>query len=107
MAGIERLCRPGYFRTMAPDDRSSTSMNVSLPRSLRSFVDARVSDSCYTSASEYIRELIRKDRDQRSAQDRLESLVAEGIASGPAEPFEDDFFDKLKARVRAAKGETP
>jgi len=37
---------------MDTDDRSSTSMNVSLPKILRSFVEERVSNSSYTSASE-------------------------------------------------------
>jgi len=95
---------------MDTDDRTSTSMNVSLPKTLRSFVDERVSSSSYTSASEYVRELIRKDREHRAAKDRLEELLLEGLASGPAEPFEDDFFEKLKERVRgarASKSESP
>lgn len=92
------------------DDRSSTSMNISLPKALRSFVDERVASSAYTSASEYVRELIRKDREQRAAKVRLEGLLLEGLASGPAEPFEDDFFETLKERARgdrASDSESP
>jgi antitoxin ParD1/3/4 len=88
---------------MDTDDRSTTSMNISLPKSLRSFVEECVSSSSYTSASEYVRELIRKDREHRVAKDRLEDLLLEGLVSGPADPFEDEFFEKLKERVRSAR----
>jgi antitoxin ParD1/3/4 len=89
--------------SMDTDDRSTTSMNISLPKSLRSFVEECVSSSSYTSASEYLRELIRKDREHRVAKDRLEDLLLEGLVSGPADPFEDEFFEKLKERVRSAR----
>jgi antitoxin ParD1/3/4 len=84
---------------METDDRSSTSMNVSLPKSLRSFVDERVSSSSYTSASEYVRELIRKDRERQAAHDRLEELLLEGLASGPASEWTEDDWASIRERV--------
>ena len=38
------------------------SMNISLPDPLKQFVDGQVSQGRYSSASEYVRELIRADR---------------------------------------------
>jgi len=84
---------------MDTDDRSSTSMNVSLPKTLRSFVDERVSSSSYTSASEYVRELIRKDRKHHAAHDRLEELLLEGLASGPASDWTEDDWASIRERV--------
>jgi len=84
---------------MDNEDRSSTSMNVSLPKKLRSYIDERVSSSAYTSASEYVRELVRRDRDQRSTQDRLEELLLEGIASGPAAEWTDEDWNSIRERV--------
>ncbi|MEX1025023.1 MAG: type II toxin-antitoxin system ParD family antitoxin [Planctomycetota bacterium] len=84
---------------MDTEDRSSTSMNISLPKSLRSFVDERVSSSSYTSASEYVRELIRKEREHQAAQDRLEKLLLEGLASGPATEWTDDDWASIRERV--------
>ncbi|HKX46751.1 MAG TPA: type II toxin-antitoxin system ParD family antitoxin [Planctomycetota bacterium] len=84
---------------MDSDDRSSTSMNVSLPKSLRSFVEERVSSSSYTSASEYVRELIRKDRERRAAQERLEELLLEGLGSGPASEWTEDDWASIRERV--------
>jgi len=84
---------------MGTNDRSSTSMNVSLPRTLRSFVDERVSTSSYTSASEYVRELIRKDREHRAANDRLEELLLEGLASGPSSEWTEGEWTSIRERV--------
>ncbi len=81
------------------DDDRPTSMNVSLPKALRSFVDERVSSSSYTSASEYVRELIRKDREHRAAQDRLEELLLEGLASGPASEWTEADWASIRERV--------
>jgi antitoxin ParD1/3/4 len=84
---------------MDADDRSSTSMNVSLPKSLRSFVEERVASSAYTSASEYVRELIRKDRERCAAQERLEELLFEGLASGPASDWTEGDWSAVRERV--------
>lgn len=74
-------------------------MNVSLPQSLRSFVEERVANSSYTSASEYVRELIRKDREQLAAQGRLEELLVEGLASGPAAEWTEEDWSTIRGRV--------
>jgi antitoxin ParD1/3/4 len=84
---------------MDTDDRSSTSMNVSLPKTLRSFVDERVSSSSYTSASEYVRELIRRDREHHAAHDRLEELLLEGLASGSASEWTEADWASVRERV--------
>jgi antitoxin ParD1/3/4 len=39
-------------------------MNISLPDTLKSFVDEQVSQGSYGTSSEYVRELIRKDQDR-------------------------------------------
>jgi antitoxin ParD1/3/4 len=74
-------------------------MNVSLPKALRNFVDERVSSSAYTSASEYVRELIRKDREHHAAHDRLEELLLDGLASGPASEWTEDDWSSLRERL--------
>lgn len=42
-----------------------STMNISLPNSLKSFVDEQVSERGYGTSSEYVRELIRKDQDRQ------------------------------------------
>lgn len=72
-------------------------MNVSLPESLKDFVDDQVSRRGYSTSSEYVRELIRKDQDRQ----RLRGLLLEGAASDSAAPADDAYFASLRKRARA------
>ena len=54
------------------------SMNISLPEPLKAFVDGQISTGRYSSASEYVRELIRAD-EKRKAEEQLESLLLAGL----------------------------
>jgi antitoxin ParD1/3/4 len=56
------------------------SMNISLPDPLKQFVDVQIAKGRYSSASEYVRELIRAD-ERRKAEDQLEMLLLEGLSS--------------------------
>jgi antitoxin ParD1/3/4 len=76
-----------------------TTMNVSLPDSLKSFVDEQVSACGYSTSSEYVRQLIRKDQDRQ----RLRGLLLEGAASRPTAPADDAYFDTLRQRARQSK----
>jgi antitoxin ParD1/3/4 len=75
------------------------TMNISLPNSLKSFVDEQVESRGYGTSSEYVRELIRKDQDRQ----RLRALLLEGPASGPAVPLEPSYFEDMRKRVRKHK----
>ena len=78
-----------------------STMNISLPDSLKSFVDEQVSQRGYGTSSEYVRELIRKDRDRM----HLRGLLLAGAESAPAEPADVAYFDALRRRVlRPARG---
>lgn len=75
-----------------------STMNISLPETLKSFVDDQVSARGYSTSSEYVRELIRKDQDRQ----RLRGLLLEGATSPPAVTADADYFDRLRDRVRDA-----
>ena len=75
-----------------------STMNISLPDSLKSFVDEQVSQRGYSTSSEYVRELIRKDQDRL----RLRELLLAGAASDAASVVDSDYFEGLRASVRKA-----
>ena len=77
-----------------------STMNISLPDALKSFVDEQVSQRGYGTSSEYVRELIRKDQDRQ----HLRGLLLAGAASAPAAPVDADYFESLRARVRNVQG---
>lgn len=72
-----------------------TTMNISLPDALKSFVDAQVSERGYGTSSEYVRDLIRTDQDRR----QLRALLLQGASSAPGEPVTATYFDALRQRV--------
>ncbi|WP_300088094.1 type II toxin-antitoxin system ParD family antitoxin [uncultured Nitrosomonas sp.] len=76
-----------------------STMNISLPDTLKVFVDEQVNQRGYSTSSEYIRELIRKDQGRQ----QLRSLLIEGAASAPTSLVDNDYFDSLRARVRKAR----
>ena len=59
-----------------------STMNISLPDPMKTFVDEQVEARGYGSSSEYVRDLIRKDGDRQ----RLRGLLLGGAESSPAEP---------------------
>jgi antitoxin ParD1/3/4 len=67
-------------------------MNISVPDPLKEFVDHQIAGGRYSSVSEYIRELIRDD-EKRKADERLESLLFEGLESEESELTRQDFDD--------------
>ena len=74
------------------------SLNISLPAPLREWIEAQVKGGRYGNASEYVRELIRRDQD-RQAQERLESLLLEGVQSGAASPLTKQDWKELRTEV--------
>lgn len=81
------------------------TMNISLPDPLKDFVDGQIAEGRYSSVSEYIRELIRGD-EKRKAQERLETLLLEGLESEETELTRadlDDIRQEALARLKKRK----
>ena len=76
-----------------------STMNISLPDTLKTFVDEQVAGRGYGTSSEYVRELIRNDQDRQ----RLRGLLLEGAASAPGDLVDRRYFDGLRERVRGRK----
>lgn len=72
-----------------------STMNISLPDPMKTFVDEQVEARGYGSSSEYVRDLIRKDGDRQ----KLRSLLLVGAESSPAESADAAYFDTLRARI--------
>ena len=73
-----------------------TTVTISLPESLKQFVDSQVADKGYGNVSEYFRTLLREAQ-EKERDARLEVLLLEGLASGDPIPVNEEFWNKLKA----------
>ena len=82
------------------------TMNISLPDSLKQFADGQIAQGRYSSASEYVRELIRAD-EKRKTEEQLEAKLLEGLSGPESELTSADWSDihkealaKLEARKK-------
>ena len=76
----------------------TTSMNISLPESLKDYVRQRVVQRHYSNPSDYIRALIREDR-KHAAEEELETLLLQGLESGTPVHVDDAFWKKKRDRL--------
>jgi antitoxin ParD1/3/4 len=74
-----------------------SSMNISLPESLRTYVESRVESGAYSTPSEFVRDLIRRDREQ----EEIEQKLLESLQS-PAVPVGKNFWKDVR-RIAHAK----
>jgi antitoxin ParD1/3/4 len=80
-------------------------LNVSLPPALKSWIDHRVAEGRYSSASDYVRDLVR--RDQESEPDDIawvKARLAEGMASGVIDKDAKAVLRDIMAEYPADRG---
>jgi len=77
---------------------STSTLNISLPDSMRQFVEEKISRDGYGTISEYVRELIRSD--QRSEQSQFDRLIAEAFESGKPSPLTKGDIDTARKLVK-------
>jgi len=71
------------------------TMNISLPDPMKQFVEEQVAARDYSSASEYMRELVRADQ-KRNAKEQLERTLLESLLDGEAQEATPEFWSKLR-----------
>jgi antitoxin ParD1/3/4 len=79
-------------------------MNVSIPEKLKGWAEQRVAEGRYSSTSDYIRDLVRRDQEQEEKRQRLQAAIDEGLASGVSERDPFDYVEELRAGLRARAG---
>ncbi|MEO8099032.1 MAG: type II toxin-antitoxin system ParD family antitoxin [Acidobacteriota bacterium] len=74
------------------------SLNISLPQSLKEYVEGQVSSCGYSTPSEYVRELLRQDQKKR-AEEKLEALLLEGLNSGDAIEITPEYWERKRTQL--------
>ncbi|OYW99631.1 MAG: antitoxin [Bosea sp. 32-68-6] len=57
------------------------TMNISLPDQMKAWVEAQTETGRYGNASDYVRDLIRRDQEKRDSIARIQA-IDEGVRSG-------------------------
>ena len=79
------------------------TMNISLPDQMKAWVEAQTQTGDYANASDYVRDLIRRDRERRQALNEIQELLDEGMNSGPPFEFDSEAFLKRMHERHNAK----
>jgi antitoxin ParD1/3/4 len=74
------------------------TMNISLPDLMKQYVDEQVVAGEYSSASEYMRQLVRADQ-KRNAREQLEQTLLESITEGDAQEATPESWSTLRAEL--------
>lgn len=77
------------------------TMNVSLPDPMKEWVEAQSRTGRYSNASDYVRDLIRRDQERSDKITQMQKLIDEGLSSGIGTMSMDEIFDAAQARVGA------
>lgn len=79
------------------------TMNVSLPDTMKDWVEAQAGTGRYANASDYVRDLIRRDQDRLAKIAELQHLVDAGLASGISTRTPNEIRQLGRDRLAAAQ----
>lgn len=80
-----------------------SQVTIALPPVLDEWVDARLAEGEFVDAADYLRELVRRDREAGSRR-WLKAMIDEGLSSGIVEKDIDQVFDELIAEDPDLRG---
>ena len=75
-------------------------MNVSIPDKLKGWAESRVAEGRYSSTSDYIRDLVRRDQEQEEKLQALRAAIDEGRKSGVSDRDPLEYLAELRAGLR-------
>lgn len=78
------------------------TMNVSLPDQMKRWVEEQVQTGRYGNASDYVRDLVRRDQERAEAREKLQQMVDEALASGINSKSRDELLEQMMSRALAA-----
>ncbi len=73
-------------------------MNILLPDPMKAWVEYQIKGGQYANASDYVRSLIRRDREFKEKHERLREAILAGLDSGVSDRAVDQIWNDVKAR---------
>lgn len=78
------------------------TMNVSLPDKMKQWVEDQVQTGRYGNASDYVRDLVRRDQERSEAREKLQQMVDEALASGITSIGREELLARMRLKAKAA-----
>ncbi|HEY4250538.1 MAG TPA: type II toxin-antitoxin system ParD family antitoxin [Roseomonas sp.] len=79
------------------------TMNVSLPDPMKDWVEKQAQTGRYSNASDYVRDLIRRDQERADKLAELQRLITEGIDSGISDRSIGDVLEAARRQAKSAR----
>jgi antitoxin ParD1/3/4 len=97
---IGNICHilPYYGRANSREDVMAT-MNISVPDPMKDWVQDQIDGGKYASSSDYVRDLIRKDQQERDKLAVLQAAISLGFESAPAGKLDIEFIKRKAKRL--------
>ena len=76
-----------------------TSINISLPEAMRTWVDEQVGRGDYSTVSEYFRELLRAEQ-KRQLREEIDARLLEALNSGEPIELTPEYWEDLRREAR-------
>ncbi len=70
---------------------------ISITDEMEAFIRSRVASGDYANDSEYIRDLIRREKARKQAEEELRAMIQEGLDSGPSDKTVEDIWQEVLA----------
>lgn len=80
------------------------TMNVSLPDAMKDWVESQARSGRYGNASDYVRDLIRRDQERADKIAAMQLWIDEGRASGVSDDGLDEILVEARSQARARRG---
>jgi len=77
------------------------TLNISIPENMKEWISTQIKSGKYTSASDYMRELVRSD--QRTKEE-LDELLLGGLNSGEPIVPDDNYWASKKQQLKEKIG---
>lgn len=80
------------------------TMNVSLPDPMKDWVELQTKSGRYSNASDYVRDLIRRDQERAGKLAEMQKLLTEGLESGVSDRTIDEVLKAAREQAKTARG---
>jgi antitoxin ParD1/3/4 len=87
-------------------DSKMATMNISLPEQMKAWVEAQSEDGKYSNSSDFVRDLIRREKVRKEKVAHVQAQLDEGMASGYSDKSVSeilaDALEEVKSEAHAA-----
>jgi antitoxin ParD1/3/4 len=94
---LDKLCQT--LKSSGQEDNPMATMNVSLPDQMKDWVESRAATGRWSNASDYVRDLIRRDQERAEKIAAMQALIDEAIASGISDRSMDEILADAEAEA--------